>query len=198
MPSIQDVADQINARLNQIVTHTQNTAQNTADILAVENQIRGELQQANARLGQIDNTLANGFANLSQGLFAILQVQIAALGLLDHNREQNDTIICELVNNNDLLCDIKRKAGRLVALGETAVTTQKRIEGIVERVHCCEAADYDRGLEMAARIERCCPPEEPEPEPCPERCRVPDFRPRQPAGQDWKPLPTPERPDPIG
>jgi hypothetical protein len=31
MPSIQDVADQINARLDQISTNTASTAQNTAD-----------------------------------------------------------------------------------------------------------------------------------------------------------------------
>ncbi|GEM_PF-4982055 len=64
MPSIQDVAaDQINARLDQIKTHTEYTAQNIADI-------RNELVQVNGRLVQID-----GFANLSQGLFVLLDWQ---------------------------------------------------------------------------------------------------------------------------
>ncbi|MEE8585481.1 MAG: hypothetical protein V3T83_11580, partial [Acidobacteriota bacterium] len=82
MPSIQDVADQLNARLDLISTNTANTAQNTADNLAVSQDIRNELVQANSRLSQIDNTLAIGFANLSQGLFALIQVQLAALNLL--------------------------------------------------------------------------------------------------------------------
>ena len=46
MPSIQDVADQINARLDLVTTHTANTAQNTADTLAVSQDIRSELVQA--------------------------------------------------------------------------------------------------------------------------------------------------------
>ena len=123
MPSIQDVADQINARLNLIVTNTQNTAQNTADI-------RNELQQANAQLGQIENTLAVGLANISQGLFGLLQVQLAAFAELEQNRKQNDTIICELVNANELLCNIMRKAGKLVVLGEATLTSVKRIEAL--------------------------------------------------------------------
>jgi hypothetical protein len=190
MPSIQDVADQINARLNLIVTSTQDTAQNTADI-------RAELQQANGRLGQIESTLAIGFANLSQGIFALLQVQVAALGRLDHHSKQKNAIICELVNANVLLCDIMRRAGRLVEIEALALEGLRRLEGIAERVHGSEAGDYDRELRVIEKIERCCPPEQPPVEPCPPRCDVPDFRPRQP-DTDWKPLPTPQRPDPIG
>lgn len=186
MPSIQDVADQINARLDQIQTNTANTAQNTADI-------RNELVQTNNRLTQVNNTLVAGFANISQGIFALLQVQLAALGLLDHNRQQNDTIICELANSNDLLCNIMRKLGRQVRLSEASLKSVVRIEGIIERTHCCEAGDYDRNLKLVEKIEECCPPEEVPEEPCPERCRVPVFRDRQPTGQDWKPLPTPGR-----
>jgi len=188
MPSIQDVADQINARLDQINTNTADTAQNTADI-------RNELVQTNNRLNQVNNTLATGFANVSQGIFALLQVQLAALGLLDHNRQQNDTIICELANSNDLLCNIMRKFGSQLRLSEATLKSVARIEGIVERVHCCEAGDFDRNLELNKKIEACCPPEEVPQEPCPERCRVPVFRERQPAGQDWRPLPAPRQPE---
>jgi hypothetical protein len=186
MPSIQDVADQINARLDQIQTNTSNTAQNTADI-------RNELVQTNNRLNQVNNTLVNGFANLSQGIFALLQVQLAALGLLDHNRQQNDTIICELGISNDLLCNIMRKLGRQVGLSEEMLKFIEETAGILERVHCCEAGDYQRHLEMVNKLEECCPPDRVPEEPCPERCRIPVFRDRQPAGQDWKPLPTPSR-----
>ncbi len=102
MPSIQDVADQINARLDQVTTNTANTALNTAENVNVSKDIRNELIQANSRLSQIDNTLNTGFANISQGIFALVQLQLASLNLLDHHRKQNDVIICELVNNNEL------------------------------------------------------------------------------------------------
>jgi hypothetical protein len=175
MPSIQDVADQINARLDQISTNTADTAQNTADI-------RTQLIQANS-------TLTAGFANLSQGLFAILQVQVASLGLLDHNRKQNDTIICELEHGNELLCNIMRKVGRQLDLSEATLKAVERIEGIEERAHCCEAGDYDRHLEVIAKVERCCPPEPPLVEPCPDRCPAPVFRERDVPKPTWTPLP---------
>src|SRR5215510_14763019 len=141
MPSIQDVADQINARLDAISTNTANTAQNTLDI-------RNSLAQTNVLLGNMDNTLAGGVANLSQGLFALLQVQPAALALLSHNRLQNDTMICQLAAADKLLCDIMRKLGKQLHLSEEELRAVLRIEGITERVHCCEAGDYDRRLEI--------------------------------------------------
>ena len=198
MPSIQDVADQINARLDQVATNTANTAQNTADNLAVSQDIRTELVQANGRLAQIDNTLATGFSNLSQGLFTLIQVQLAALGLLDHNRQQNDTIICELVNNNALLCNIMRKLGHQLEVSEASMKFIERIEGITGRVHCGEAADYDRNLDLAQKIQACCPPKPTPEEKCPEVCKAPVYRERKPSDQDWRPLPTPQRPDPVG
>jgi hypothetical protein len=191
MPSIQDVADQINARLNLIAT-------NTADNLVVSKDIRDELVQANGRLLHIDNTLATGFANLSQGLFALLQVQLVALDLLDQNRKQNDTIICELVNNNELLCNIMRKLGHQLRIIEATLKSIERIEGITERMHCCEAAEYDRNRDLIRKIEECCPPEPIPEEKCPEVCKEPIYRERQPSGQDWKPLPTPQQPEPVG
>jgi len=197
MPSIQDVADQINTRLDQVSTNTANTAQNTADNLAVSQDIRNELIQANNRLSQIDNNLATGFANLSQGLFALTQVQLVALRLLDHHRQQNDTIICELVNSNELLCNIMRKLGHQLQLSEASLKATERIEGITERVHCCEAGDYDRNRDLVRQMKECCPPEVIAEEECPDVCKAPGYRERQPFGQDWKPLPTP-RPDPIG
>lgn len=195
MPSIQDVADQINARLDQVQTNTANTAQNTADNLAVSIDIRNELGQVNTGLSQIDNTLANGFANLSQGLFAILQVELASLALLNQHRQQNDTIICELVGANELLCNIMRKFGHQLRLSEAILESAERIEGIAERVHCCEASDYDRQQKMIEQMEECCPPKPIPEEKCPDACKTPDFRPTRPEGQDWKPLPNPQRPD---
>jgi hypothetical protein len=195
MPSIQDVADQINARLDQINTHTADTAQNTADLLTAAQTIHNDLQTTNNRLSQIDNTLQAGFANLSQGLFALLQVQVAALQILDHQRQQNDTIICELVNVNGQLCVIKRRVGKQVTLLEDSLESTRRIEGIMVRSHCCEAADYDRDLALRHRLDSCCPPDKRPEEPCPEPCKSPQWDDRGGPRPDWRPLPTPHRPE---
>ena len=102
MPSIQDVADQINARLDQINT-------NTAENVNVSKDIRSRIDTTNNLLSQTINVLTTGFVNIGQGLFAVLEVQKSVLNLLDHNRKQNDTIICELTHSNDLLCKIMDK-----------------------------------------------------------------------------------------
>jgi len=196
MPSIQDVADQINARLDQINTHTSSTSQNTAGTLDVAKAIRTELVQANANLNKIDQTLQIGFGNLSQGLFLLTQIQLAALNLLDHHRKQNDAILCELANNNVLLCNIMRKFNSQLELSESQLTATLHIEGIAERVSATESGDYQRHLETLDRIEQCCPPEcEPE-ERCPEPCKVPAFRATKPDGKGWQPLPA-LRPNPT-
>jgi len=198
MASIQDVADQINARLDQVATNTADTAQNTAENVSVSKDIRNELIQSNNRLSQIDNTLNLGFSNISQGIFTLVQLQLAALNLLDHHRKQNDVIICELVNNNKLLCNIKRKMGMQLQLAEQSLASTERIEGILERVYCSESADYDRQQEIEQKIEDCCPPEPPRKEKCPEVCKTPDYKQREPQGLEWKPLPTPQQPKPEG
>jgi hypothetical protein len=200
MPSIQDVADQINAKLDLINQNTTNTAQNTANTVAVAQDIKNEMVQANNRLNAIDNDLLTGFANLSQGLFAISELQKVSIALLDANRQQNDTIICLIENSNELLCGITRKLTRQLDLSAATLTSVNRIEGIAERSHAGEAADYDRHTALQAEIEACCPPDEERPEPCPEACEKPSFRPPSPKGRDWKPLPTPKDSgrDPVG
>lgn len=198
MPSIQDVGDQINARLDQVATNTADTAQNTAENVAVSKDIRDELIQSNNRLLQIDNTLQSGFSNISQGIFTLVQLQLAVLGLLDYQRKQNDTIICELVNNNKLLCSIKRKLSLQLQFSEQSLTSGKRVEGILERVYCDESADYDRQLKIEKKLIKCCPPKPPAKEKCPEVCKAPDYRQPDLKGVEWKPLPTPKQPTPVG
>lgn len=199
MPSIQDVADQTNAKLDTVITNTGNTATNTAStktavdqVKTAVNQVKTAVDQVNSSVNALDSHVQSGFVNLSQGLFALLQVQKAALALADHNRKQNDTIICLLENSNELLCGITRKLTRQLELSDAIRVDVERIEAIEERVHPGEAADFDRSLEMIDKIERCCPPERPKPEQCPEPCSTSDFRPIPPQGQDWKPLPAPK------
>jgi hypothetical protein len=169
MPSIQDVADQINAKLDQINN-------NTASTVAVGNGIRNDLQRC--------------CADLSSGLFAIWELQKVTNSTLDHHSKQNDTVICLLENTNELLCGMTRKLTRQVDLSEQLLKSLKRVEGIAERVNPAAAGDFDRLTELQDQIRACCPPEEVEPEPCPEPCPRPERgRPYRPKGQDWSPSP---------
>ncbi|NQW09896.1 MAG: hypothetical protein HQ481_08475 [Alphaproteobacteria bacterium] len=187
MPSIQDVADQINAKLDQI-------NQNTADTVTAAGEIKAELVQANHQLSVVDHDLQVGFANLSQGLFALSELQRLSIALQDHNRKQNDTITCLLENSNELLCGMTRKLTRQLELSEAMLASARRLEGISERANAGEAADYDRHAVLKAQIEECCPPDRPEPEPCPDACDKPGYRANPPKGQDWTPLPPPKGP----
>lgn len=187
MPSIQDVADQINAKLDGIANNTATTASNT-------NAIKNGVNTTNTKLTLIDGHLQAGFANLSQGLFSLIELEKVAIALADHNRKQNDTIICLLENSNELLCGITRKLTRQLDLSEGILDSTRRIEGIQERAHAGEAADFDRLGALNDKIEQCCPPDEPPLEPCPEPCRKSDYRPTSPKGQDWTPLPNPRQP----
>jgi hypothetical protein len=188
MPSIQDVADQINAKLDLINN-------NTAATVAVGNGIRTDISAVNARLDTLDNHLQAGVVQLSGGLFAIWELQKVTNSILDYHTKQNETIICLLENTNDLLCGITRKFTHQLALSEKLVKSIKRLEGIAERTEPAAAGDFDRQAELEARILECCPPEEPKPEACPEDCPAPQPTPYQPRGQDWRP---PRQPDPIG
>lgn len=188
MPSIQDVADQINAKLDQINQHT-------ADTVNVSNGIRNDLTQVNAKLDTLDADLKVGVAELAGGLFAIWELQKAANAILEHHSRQNETVICLLGNTNELLCGMTRKLTRQLLLTEELLRSAKRVEGILERASPAAAGDFDRLAGLQEQIEKCCPPPKPEPEPCPEPCPVPEPRPYRPKGQDWRP---PARPEPIG
>jgi hypothetical protein len=188
MPSIQDVADQINAKLDSINN-------NTATTVTVLNNVRGDIAQTNARLDTLDNHLQAGIVQLANGLFAIFELLKVTNSILNHHTDQHNTIICELKNSNDLLCGITRKLTKQVTLTEELVESLDRVEGITERVHPGAAGDYDRNVELHERVSDCCPPPEPKPEPCPETCRLPEPRPYRPQGQDWRP---PQPREPIG
>jgi len=188
MPSIQDVADQINAKLDNI-------KDNTAATVAVGNGIRNDLGLVNTKLDTLDTHLQAGITEISNGLFAIWELQKVTNVILDHHSKQNDTIICLLENTNDLLCGMTRKMTRQLDLSAQLLKSQKRVEGIVERAAPAAAGDFDRLANLQEQILECCPPEEPEPEPCPDPCPKPTFEPYRPQGQDWRPSP---QPGPVG
>lgn len=194
MPSIQDVADQINAKLDSISTNTLDTAKNTKDTVKEVKVVGSKVDDTNAHLGLIDFDIKNGFSNIGQGISQLIDLSKASLAVQIHQARQNDTIICLLENNNELLCGITRKLTKQLELSEAKLISLLRIEGIEERIHSDAALDYDRHLKIAERMEECCPhPEEPL-EPCPQDCPKPGFEPPKFEERGWKPLPQPKEP----
>ena len=197
MPSIQDVADQINAKLDSISVKTAETAVNTNNTTNEVKAVGSKIDVSNALLGQINFDIKDGFSNIGQGVSQLINLSKASLAVQIHQTRQNDTIICLLENSNEMLCGITRKLTRQLELSEASLASLLRIEGIEERVHSDAAADYDRHLAIEERMEECCPhPEEPV-EPCPEACSKPKFEPPRVDDKGWKPLPQPKQPKPV-
>lgn len=188
MPTIQDVADQVNAKIDQIQA-------NTAGTVAVGNGIRTDLSTIGTKLDILDADLKTGVTELSSGLFAIWELHKVTNAILNHNNRQNDTIICLLENNNELLCGMTRKLTTQLALSEQLVKSVKRIEGITERIQPAAAGDYDRLEALHQELLACCPPEEVPPEPCPEPCGRPALESYKPEGQGWRPSRRPQTKD---
>lgn len=194
MPSIQDVADQINAKLDSVSTNTLNTAKNTKDTFNEVKVVGSKIDDTNDHLGQIDFDIKDGFSNIGQGISQLIDLARASLAVQIHQVKQNDTIICLLENNNELLCGMTRKLTKQLEFSEASLVSLLRVEGIEERVHSDAAADYDRHLKIAERMEECCPHPETPVEPCPQACPKPGFELPKFEVRGWKPLPEPKEP----
>ena len=181
MPSIGDIANDIEARLDDIKTNTLGTSNNTGTII-------GQLTQLDFKVGQINHTAQLGFTNLAQGLAVLIRLGIQNNDLLASNDKQNQTIICWLDHIAHVLCDIKHNTDTEVKLQKEMSATLSHLDDILELVHAREALEVLNQQELEKRLEECCPKEEPAPQPCFENCespRLPDYQPVKP---DWQPI----------
>jgi hypothetical protein len=167
MPSIGDVANDIETRLDDIKAYTLATRDNT---------------------NTIASTTQSGFTNLAQGLAALIQLQLQNNDLLASNDQQNKTIICWLTNIADVLCDIKRNTDAEVKLQGAISTTLHRLNEVLELVHAREALDVEKREELQKRVEECCPKKDPEVQPCFQECESPRLPDYHPVKIDWKPI----------
>jgi len=190
MSSLADVANELKGILEDVRDHTATTASRVQET-------NDRLDTVNAHLAALTQVTAVGLANLSQGLGVVIDRQDVTNHLLDANREQNDTIICWLTAIADVLCRSLHRHDTQVELQKLMAGDLTRLGAITELAHPREALDVTHRDDLRQRIERCCPPEPDNPEPCYDGCREPDYRPRPPRDTDWRPLPSPD-PRPIG
>ena len=189
MPTLEDIANQINNTLGQIQTNTLTTAQTGAAI-------KSDTADVKAEIATLDNTFQNGVSALAGGLFAIWEVEKEADVLLADQVEQNTSIICWLEKSADLLCRILRHVDTLVEVDKVTRDAVVETSAVVDLVHAREALEVRREADLEARMDACCPPKVPPPEPCYDPCPQPHLRHYDPKGQEWNPpkAPTGQRP----
>jgi hypothetical protein len=176
MPSLADVANDLKGLLGDIKN---NTSQTNTEINTLNNEV-------NTLIG-VDQT---GFANLSSGLAVVIDRLQEADSLLDDNRLQNETIICWLINIANVACEQLRVLQSQEALQRSMDAHLGRLESIAHLVHAREYVEVLENEATNARIDECCPPERPEPEPCFEACPPPKLKPYKRSGATFTPLPT--------
>lgn len=180
MATLADIANQINNTLDQINTNTQDTA-------TTAGQIKGDTADIKIRLDNIKTSLEAGVLLLANGLFAILESSKQANALLEANVQQNETIICWLQTQANLLCRILHRENTQIELQAKIRDAVVKQEQILELVHARETLEVNRSDELQAKIDACCPPDAPCPEHCYDACRSPDIDRYTPEGQEWHP-----------
>jgi hypothetical protein len=177
MPSTEQIVNDIKAILNQIEGDTSLTAQ--------------EVGQVKNDTGQILATDQAGFANLSQGLATVIDRENAVISLLEINDEQNRVEICWLEILADLACRQLHQLEAQLEVQRSIERSATNVREILQLVHSREALEVAGRDELTARIDACCPPEQPVPEPCFEPCRGEEPAPYKQKVGPFKPLPQP-------
>lgn len=181
MPSLGDIANDIEARLDDLKTNTHGTWDNTSTII-------GQLTQLELKVDQVNNTAQLGFTNLAQGLAVLIQLGMQNNDLLAANDKQNQTIICWLDHIAHVLCDIKHNTDAEVKLQKEMSATLSHLDHILELVHSRAAMEVLNQEKLEHRLEECCPKKEPVPGPCFENCAAPALPDYNPIKSDWTPI----------
>ena len=190
MPTIGDIANEINNTLAQIQTNTASAADTAVAI-------KGDTADIKTEIATLDTTFQTGVAELGGGLFAIWEVEKEVDVLLADGVQQNTAIICWLEKSAELLCRILRRVDTLIDVDTVTKDAILKTSELVDLVHAREALEVRKQAELRARIDACCPPPVPPPEPCYDPCPEPRLRTYDPQGQDWKPPQPPSDPQPT-
>ena len=158
MPSIADVANDVKGLLQDIKDNTNQTNTEINTLNTEVNTLKGEV----TTLIGVDQA---GFENLSSGLAVVIDRLQEADHLLDENRLQNDTIICWLTNIANVACEQLRVLRAQAALQQSMDAHLGRLEAVARLVHAREFVEVLELEATNARIDACCPPETPEPQP---------------------------------
>lgn len=178
MPTLADIANEVNNKLSQIESHTNDTSDTAA-------LIKGDTADIKARLDALLGTLDAGFAFLGEGLFALLEAQRQANAHLASQVDQNDVMLCWLTTMSELLCRQLRTVEADLAVHEDVLATLRTLEGVLGLVHARELVEHQQRQALEAKLAECCPPRSIPDRACYEPCREPEVTSHEPQGQDW-------------
>jgi hypothetical protein len=157
----------INDVYNQLVAANTSLSQLHGDVVAETN----ATDQVKASVDQLDADLSAGFAQTEGDLAAIAAIETEAVKLIFHLSQQADAMICALEKISKNTCELLTQSTIQTRLQTTMREDFDAVRGIAEFANPAAVLERDRLAELRAEVERCCPPEEPEPacryEPCP-------------------------------
>jgi hypothetical protein len=160
MPSVNDV-------YNQLVTANTTLDQIHADLVTEES----ATQQVNTSVNQLDSDLKSGFQAIEARLTILQEYDIDTVKLLFHLTQQADTIICALEKISKNTCEMLNQATLQTALQRRIRDDADVVRDITEFAHPRATLERERLGALRTEIEKCCPPEPPQPvctyEPCP-------------------------------
>ena len=161
MPSLDDALNDVNARLDLIVGNTTEIYRYRPEVTLFRADTGPADPDQHPALAQLDNSCDHRVReHHPKGYLRSLEVERASLNLLDHHRPAKrydhlrataTTTICSATS-----CASWATCWRIERSVPDLQPSASR--GFLERVHCCEAAEYNRNLELQRRIEECCPP----------------------------------------
>ena len=157
----------INDVFNQLVAANASLAQIQVDLVGETNatiQVKGSVDK-------VDTDLKAGFVATVKDLNAIALIEIEAAKLLFHLTQQTDTMICALEHISKNTCEILTQVTIQTQLQTRLLDDADTLRAIAESAYPAAALERARLAALRAEVERCCPPEKPNPacnyEPCP-------------------------------
>lgn len=176
MASINDVFNQLVAVNGTLTQIRDNVSDGTNATLDVKNAVN-----------VLNNDVKAGFNATVNALNTVALIEVENAKLLFHLTQQSDTIICILENIAQNTCSLVTQSTIQTRLQQKMAEDLDMIRDIAMSAHPEGALAIAKLAELRAQVERCCPPEQPQPactyRPCPappraEKPRLP--RPREP------------------
>jgi len=167
MPSVSEVFEELQGIHNAVAPlHTDN--------VNLTNTVKTGLDTINISIQKgvqsIDTTLNTGFVNLSNGIFAMTQLQQYTNSLLLYNNEQNNVIMCTLRQISQNICALLNEAHTQTEYQESMKETLHKLNRLYEFAHPDAQLNIRNIDEIEKKISKCCPEKKPEPicrlEPC--------------------------------
>jgi hypothetical protein len=187
MTSITDVFDQLVTANNTLGQIHGDIQAETAEIQTVNTSV----QDVKTSVDQLDGDVKAGFDATVNALGTIAQIETEAAKLIFHLTQQADAMICELEHISRNTCGILNEAVVQTRLQTQLADDVAEIRYVTDTAHPDAVLERSREDALRAQIERCCPPEPPQPpctyEPCPhpdpaKPPRLPDRPKRSPNG----------------